>query len=417
MDDQYKKEHELFVQNLSGSTLIETFIRFVLEFATIVLPFIVSVTFTEMAPFMLVLLLISCAVMPIFAKRSTKLFYFDENKEMIKDLNSPKKRFIEEYRAFVMLGTVICILAVDFPVFPRRFSKTETFGKPKSDQDKKSSSATPSSPKMSRVALAYHALLSNLPLLVLGFARLALTKSTNYQEHVTEYGIHWNFFFTLAFVTIILSFIKLSPNANLVVGISLICGYQVILSKFGLAEYILEAPRVSLISANKEGIASLAGYLSIYLIGTKLGTTIFNGNRTTVGQWRRYALTLMGTALVLYSLLYFVEEHIQPISRRMTNLGYVLAILTLNIFNFGVNLLVSLITASHLYPSAITEGINRNQLFIFLLANVCTGIVNLSMKTIYATPETSIGVIGTYTLFLCTVGVVMNRMNITLKLT
>ena len=39
-----------------------------------------------------------------------------------------KRPFVTNYRAFVNAGSAICILAVDFVVFPRRLCKTETYG-------------------------------------------------------------------------------------------------------------------------------------------------------------------------------------------------------------------------------------------------------------------------------------------------
>ena len=39
-----------------------------------------------------------------------------------------RSAFVSNHRAFMILFTTIAILAVDFPVFPRRFAKTETFG-------------------------------------------------------------------------------------------------------------------------------------------------------------------------------------------------------------------------------------------------------------------------------------------------
>jgi phosphatidylinositol glycan class W len=41
---------------------------------------------------------------------------------------------------------------------------------------------------------------ASFPLLALGFIRLVATKGVNYQEHNSEYGLHWNFFFTLGFL-------------------------------------------------------------------------------------------------------------------------------------------------------------------------------------------------------------------------
>ena len=43
---------------------------------------------------------------------------------------------------------------------------------------------------------------SVIPLVVLGCARLLATRGVQYQEHVSEYGVHWNFFFTLAVVKV-----------------------------------------------------------------------------------------------------------------------------------------------------------------------------------------------------------------------
>lgn len=123
------------------------------------------------------------------------------------------------------------------------------------------------------------AIRSAFPILVLGFARLFLTKSVNYQEHSSEYGLHWNFFFTLGFlppfVTLIGFFRHVVPFSMLALIIAVV--YQIVLCN-GLQDWILNTPRIDVLTANKEGICSFIGYLSIFLFGLQCGITIFQEN-------------------------------------------------------------------------------------------------------------------------------------------
>jgi phosphatidylinositol glycan class W len=129
---------------------------------------------------------------------------------------------------------------------------------------------------------------SALPILVLGFTRLLLTKGVNYQEHNSEYGLHWNFFFTLGFLppfVAMLGFLRrFAPFSML--GLIIAGAYQWALCN-GLQDWILNAPRVDLISANKEGICSFVGYLSIFLFGLECGVAIFQETISTskLSRW------------------------------------------------------------------------------------------------------------------------------------
>ena len=47
---------------------------------------------------------------------------------VLKNLNSSRKSFITIYRSLNTIVTCICILAVDFQFFPRKYAKTEDYG-------------------------------------------------------------------------------------------------------------------------------------------------------------------------------------------------------------------------------------------------------------------------------------------------
>ncbi len=111
-------------------------------------------------------------------------------------------------RTFVTLITAIAILAVDFQIFPRRFAKAETYGTGLMDVGVGAfiMSHGLTSPEArgrgSGRRKTGSVLKDLLPLIVIGVLRLLAVKSTHYQEHVSEYGVHWNFFFTIATVRV-----------------------------------------------------------------------------------------------------------------------------------------------------------------------------------------------------------------------
>ncbi|KAK7680315.1 hypothetical protein QCA50_016555 [Cerrena zonata] len=192
------------------------------------------------------------------------------------------------YRAHMLLLTAICILAVDFPVFPRSLAKCETFGVSIMDLGVGSFvfsqgvvSALPiiknpiylTAPFLPKVSVT---LRKCLPLLILGLLRTVSVKGTEYPEHETEYGTHWNFFITLGLLPLLQvllhPFIVYLPISLL--GVIVAISHQIALSSGGLASYVFNAPRSTLISANKEGLVSLIGYLAIHLLGLSTGTLV-----------------------------------------------------------------------------------------------------------------------------------------------
>ena len=66
----------------------------------------------------------------------------------------------------------------------------------------------------------------------------------------------------------------LSLRACGVLGVMLLVVHQLCLSQFGLTHFILHARRHSWIEQNREGVASVVGYLSLYLITMQLAVVM-----------------------------------------------------------------------------------------------------------------------------------------------
>ncbi|KAI9794063.1 MAG: Glucosaminyl phosphatidylinositol (GlcN-PI) nositol acylation protein [Peltula sp. TS41687] len=382
----------------------------------------------------------------------------------------PKKRFLTVYRGCMLVATCMAILAVDFPIFPRRFAKVETWGsslmdlgvgsfvfsagvasarvtttttvqqQPQQQQQKKYS-------RRSRnlvgrlVASAFHA----FPLLLLGLFRLMSMKRLDYPEHMTEYGMHWNFFFTLAALlpcaAVFQALFDFVPSYALM-SVVVAAAYNHWLENTDLKTFILTAPRVDFLSCNREGIFSFLGYLAIHLAGQSAGTYILprtpppklpsrrstTTTTTTTTTTSIYAyikqLYILNSLLayllfssLAWTLLFRIStssprlstvlfgSYSPSISRRLANLSYILWVVSYN----TTQLLIFYLIEIFFFPSSsspsntttssavaaqrhdkedeqgvppILRAFNRNGLVLFMLANLLTGLVNLSINTL-----------------------------------
>jgi len=284
------------------------------------------------------------------------------------------RNVVNVFRGILQLSTIISILAVDFKIYPREFAKTENFGY--SIMDLGVGIYIFSS---GIVVKSYMSVLQGIKstgiMLLIGFGRMVLTKYIGYQEHVTEYGTHWNFFFTLGCIPLLFSLQKKYTQVldlkKLALGILVF--YEILL-KLGLEKYILEAPRIDLISMNREGICSFLGYYGIFLLAVDLG------NSTRDQEWKVALGVLSRNLLVSVVLTWNAYYNEIQVSRRMANMHYVIWVYTICV---GAITLIGI--TDLIFPSStpiIIEAVNRNQLFVFLVANVLTGLVNMSIDTL-----------------------------------
>ncbi|KAM7398455.1 hypothetical protein PAMA_006388 [Pampus argenteus] len=342
--------------------------------------------------------------------------------------------FVTIFRVFVNVKTVISILAVDFSVFPRRYAKTETYGTGVMDIGvgayvfanalvcPEARRKNISGSKMNHISKQ---LLSVWPLVVLGVARLVSVKMTNYHEHVTEYGVHWNFFFTLAIVRVVASMILVFlPVSQSWVFALLIGGlYQFTLETTWLKAFLIQDGdrEKSILHANKEGIFSVVGYVAIYMAGVQIGLYVMQP-RSQVREWLKALFSILSGSVLLYAALFICQAFAEPVSRRFANLPFCLwSVAQSLLFMFClaaadmVLLFFKRTSGCHLVPSSwdsykkqsdkkrdemdrrcLVQAVGRNQLLFFLLANVMTGLINSVVDTLSCSDLFSVCVLLLY---------------------
>jgi hypothetical protein len=343
------------------------------------------------------------------------------------------------------LVTGVCILAVDFKVFPRRFAKTETFGYGLMDTGVgmfviSNAIVTPEalgykSKSQTLTSAMWKAIKSSVPLLLLGSARFFVTKQIDYQMHVSEYGVHWNFYMTLAVTkilcTLILQFV--GSNYSGIISAVVIGIHELILS-FGIQDWVLSNDtRENFVTANREGIISSLGYVALYFAGICLG----QGLRDYKSSFQSN-IYLMGKQTIISVLLWFATalcKYWFGVSRRLANIGYVswilafcttvlVILMSVELLTFTLNMVVKANMKNEKgrhfhfaigYVPVTLEAINYNGLFFFLLANLVTGLINICVQTLTFGVLQSLSIICGYMFVICNVTVLLYFKNIKLK--
>lgn len=294
-------------------------------------------------------------------------------------------RFIAEYRAMIMITTCIAILAVDFAsIFPRQHAKTETFGYSLMDlgtgciicSSAVCSRSARGLTNEKRVSSILRTIVSLWPVLTIGFIRFFLLWGIDYHVPTSEYGTHWNFFFTIALVSLFATAADLTPIRSGIAGTLLLLAYQLFLS-IGGGEYIISAPREGPFSANREGVLGSMGFLGIHWLSVALGGLVMDVSCSARSIVQR-VLLVAGASLASVAIL---DAAGLPPSRRMCNLSYSVLIIGVNALVLGTLGLVDLCWLLPRPPVAPAYGgVQDSMLVAFLIANLLTGAVNVASQ-------------------------------------
>ena len=435
------------------------------DYAINICAFLLGTTLYSSTPLLLnIFLLTPIAFIYMFpgatgAKKKAKVPQNADSKNAQGALDAlPTKPFLTTYRGCMQVATFVAILAVDFRLFPRRFAKVETWGTSLMDLGVGSyvfsAGVVAARPVLkeratgrvtkSPIGRLLQSLRHSIPLLALGVVRLLSVKGLEYAEHVTEYGVHWNFFFTLGilppFVAAFQEALRFVPSyatlALLVAGL-----YQGLLENTELKAYILTAPRTDLLSMNREGIFSFIGYLAIFLAGQDLGMIVIPRNinprsNAKAGTQRNTLIMTMAVWAAVWVGLYHLSTNYSygfglDVSRRLANLPYVLWVAAFN----TVQVLACCVIDTVFFPafynatdkksekeayyaatSKILRALNRNGLVLFLLANLLTGLVNMTIPTLDVSPPATVLILVAYMATITGVAVVLDNYNIQIRL-
>lgn len=204
------------------------YLFFVKDFLIIVMTLMCTITvFSDESHLVMTVMSIGILIFTFYKVKCTNSLNYECLRKILNTrLRDEKTSFLTCGRSIISIFTVLSILAVDFTIFPRRFAKTQTQGYSLMDVGVglfvMSNALVVNTNKIRKEGFK-KMFIGSLVLFFLGLVRFYTTNKVNYHVIEMEYGIHWNFFFTLSTVKLltfcVLKYSNLSPlKAALVLG-------------------------------------------------------------------------------------------------------------------------------------------------------------------------------------------------------
>ena len=210
-----------------------------------------------------------------------------------------------------------------------------------------------------------------------------------------------------------------------VLSIFIVGIYQSLLTYGGLTDFICNAPRnTSFFASNREGILSLCGYVPIYMLSEWFSSHFFFKRSSAQSDCRHLktdfwnilkgegeVLALFFSAAFCGISWYLSVIFFQSTSRRLTNMAFVFMILFLASLMM-ISLIIVDILGRHLnseanlnmnsdisllrLPLTTLSILSKHQLVVFMFANFVTGLINMSIRTLYISDILSFIIIYCY---------------------
>ena len=153
------------------------------------------------------------------------------------------------------------------------------------------------------------------------------------------------------------------------------------------------------------------------------------------GSTKMIAASVPAALAIVWTLLFYLSTSYYglrlSVSRRIANLPYFLWVSSFNSYQITICCAIETFLFPQLYKASTNEeerqkskeatssvlyAFNRNGLAVFLVANLLTGIVNMTMPTLHMSVLQSMAVLTAYTAVIAGIAVGLDWYNVSIKL-